>query len=339
MLLFTLLDQMFPPKAKWTPTDIPDLDGKTFLVTGGNTGLGKETCKHLLLKGGDVWFTARSASKAEQAIAELEKETGRQARFLQLDLSDLSSVKRSAEEFKTKQQRLDALILNAGVMHPPIEQLTTQGYDMQFGTNVLGHFLLIKLLLPLLRSTATGPLAKGEPSRIVWVSSSTNYYFNPPVKYDTLKDSPQRTALGNFQLYAQSKFATVMLVFKLAKLLEGDYGANGKVVANVVDPGNIRTELQRYATFGERILVRCARPHACAVALTSPTVQHWILLHPTPLGAYTQLYAATSPEAARQNGKYFYPWARTTDPAQGTFDEREQDKIWDFCEEAVKPFA
>lgn len=181
-----------------------------------------------------MWFTARSPPKAEEAIAQLEKETGRRARFLQLDLSDLSSVKRSAEEFKSyealftpvhatcthrrvhrQQRRLDVLILNAGVMHPPIDELTAQGYDMQFGTNVLGvlaplfrpsnrrkmtvllgHFLLIKLLLPLLRSTATGSSATGEPSRIVWVSSSTNYYFNPPMKYDTLKDSPQRSALG-----------------------------------------------------------------------------------------------------------------------------------------------
>ncbi|EIN04817.1 NAD(P)-binding protein [Punctularia strigosozonata HHB-11173 SS5] len=319
MLLFTIIDQMFPPKAKWTPKDIPALDGKVFIVTGGNTGIGKETCKQLLLHGAEVWLSARSETKADAAIADLERETGRRAQFLQMDLGDLPNVKKAVEEFKSKQTRLDALIANAGVMIPPIEQLTAQGYDLQFGTNVLGHFLLIELLLPLLRSTATSAQDSSYRTRIVWVSSSAPYYFNPPIRYDTLTDTRQRKKLGTMQLYAQSKMATCMLTFKLAKLLEGDYGANGRVIAHVVDPGTIRTDLQRHTNRIQLLLVG------------------W-LLFPTPMGAYSQLYAATSPKAGEENGKYYYPWARTTKTAKEAYKTNEQDKVWDWCEEQIKPF-
>lgn len=92
--------QMFPPKPTWSVDQIPDLTGKVCLVTGGNTGIGKETCNQLLKKGATVYLAARSRSKAEQAIKDLETQTGKIAHFLQLDLADLDAVKRSAEEFK-----------------------------------------------------------------------------------------------------------------------------------------------------------------------------------------------------------------------------------------------
>lgn len=108
---------------------------------------------------------------------------------------------------------------------------------MQFGTNVLGHFLFLKLLYPLL-AAASSPAAC---ARIVWTASSVNYYFRPPIKYDTLKDSQARRTLGVTQLYCQSKFATVLLVKHLAKTCAQD-----GIVAIVVDPGNIKSDLQRY---------------------------------------------------------------------------------------------
>lgn len=94
-----IFQQLFPPKAKWAVTDIPDLSGKVALVTGGNTGIGKETCRQLLRKNAKVYLAARSQGKAQEAIAELEQETGQRAIFVQLDLSDLDSVSRAAAAF------------------------------------------------------------------------------------------------------------------------------------------------------------------------------------------------------------------------------------------------
>lgn len=95
-----ILCQMFPPKPQWTTEHMPDLTGKICLVTGGNTGIGKETCKRLLMKNATVYLAARSRPKGEEAITDLKTQTGKEARFLQLDLADLDAVKRSAEEFK-----------------------------------------------------------------------------------------------------------------------------------------------------------------------------------------------------------------------------------------------
>jgi NAD(P)-dependent dehydrogenase (short-subunit alcohol dehydrogenase family) len=95
----TTLRQLYPPTPEWSVDKISDLSGKVFIVTGGNTGIGKETCKQLLLKNGKVYLAARSESKAQAALDELEKETGKRAIFLQLDLSDLDATKKSAQEF------------------------------------------------------------------------------------------------------------------------------------------------------------------------------------------------------------------------------------------------
>ena len=253
----TILRQVYPPTPEWSVDSISDLSGKVFIVTGGNAGIGKETCKQLLLKNGKVYLAARSESKAQAAIEELEKETGKKAIFLKLDLSDLDATKKSAQEFleyvstlpstawlsnrslyHRKETKLNALIANAGVMIPPVDQLTTQKFDLQFGTNVLGHFLFIRLLYPLLVSTTT----PSDPSRIVWVASSMQYYFNPPLKYDWITDTEVRKKQDSWSLYMQSKFATVQLAYALQREL----GDKDGVVVFSLDPGNIKSDLQRH---------------------------------------------------------------------------------------------
>ena len=97
--LGSLFRQIFPPAPEWSVDKISDLSGKVFIVTGGNAGIGKETCKQLLLKNAKVYLAARSESKAQAALEELEKETGKEATFLKLDLSDLDATKKSAQEF------------------------------------------------------------------------------------------------------------------------------------------------------------------------------------------------------------------------------------------------
>ena len=258
MALFsTIFRQIFPPASEWSTDKISDLSGKVFIVTGGNAGIGRETCKQLLLKNANVYLAARSHSKAQATIDELEEETGKRAIFHELDLSDLDAVKKSAQEFLEyvsqfscipllsdrlsscrKETKLNVLIANAGVMIPPIGQLTVQKSDLQFGTNVLGHFLFIRLLYPLLVSTTT----PADPGRIVWVASSMQYYFGPPVKYDWITDTEVRDKQDPWSLYAQSKFATVQLVYALQREL----GNKDGVVVFSLDPGNVKSDLQRH---------------------------------------------------------------------------------------------
>ncbi|KAJ3555250.1 hypothetical protein NM688_g2682 [Phlebia brevispora] len=309
MLLGTVFRQVFPPKPTWSSNHVPDLTNKVVLVTGGNTGIGKEACKHLLARNAKVYLAARSQSKAEAAITGLQEATGKIAIFLQLDLADLDSVKRAAEEFIAREKQLDLLFLNAGVANPPIEQLTVQGFDMTFGTNVLGHFLLLKLLEPVLKASST----PSSPSRVVW-TASVAHYFSPPVNFDTLTDSSARKKLGPNGLYAQSKFITVALVNRLAKTHEDG------IVYIAVDPGNIRTDLQRYSRGLAYILL------------------NRLVLWPVEYGVLTPLYALTVPEAAEYNGKYLRPWARLGDANPATQNTAEQDRLWEYCEERVKPW-
>lgn len=124
-------------------------------------------------------------------------------------------------------------------MVPPIDQLTAQKFDLQFGTNVLGHLLLIRLFYPLLVSTST----PADPSRVVWVASSIQYLFDPPIKYDWITDTDVRRKQRPWSLYGQSKFATVQLTYALQREL----GDKDGVVFFSLDPGNIKTDLQRHS--------------------------------------------------------------------------------------------
>ena len=133
---------------------------------------------------------------------------------------------------------MNVLIANAGVMVPPIGQLTSQKLDLQFGTNVLGHLLFIRLLYPLIVSTTTPE----DPGRIVWVASSMHYLFNPPIQYDWITDTEVRRKQDPLSLYGQSKFAIVQLVHALQREL----GDDGGVVFFSVDPGFVKTNLQRH---------------------------------------------------------------------------------------------
>ncbi|KAG8699821.1 hypothetical protein FRC09_006358 [Ceratobasidium sp. 395] len=154
-IVYSIYCETFPGKPDWSVDQIPDLTGQTMVVTGGNAGIGRETCKVLLNRGAKVYLAARSKSKADKAIEWLKNETnGRAPVFLQLDLADLASIRRAAGELRQKETELHVLFNNAGVMVLPVELKTVDGYDLQFGTNVLGHYLFTTLLLPTLIHTA-----------------------------------------------------------------------------------------------------------------------------------------------------------------------------------------
>lgn len=173
--------QAFPPAAKFTEASLPDLKGKVYIVTGANAGVGKELSRLLYAHNATVYLAARNAEKAHAAISWIKQSSpnsrGGALHYLHLDLDDLSGIKRSAEEFLSKEGRLDVLFNNAGVMMPPQGSTTKQGYELQLGTNCVAPFLFTKMLTPLLVQTA-----KTSPAgavRVVWVSSSAAHLMSP----------------------------------------------------------------------------------------------------------------------------------------------------------------
>ncbi|KAJ7154763.1 NAD(P)-binding protein [Mycena filopes] len=298
--LLSIYDACWPPKAKWSVDNIPDLSGKTIIVTGVNSGIGKETVKALLAKNAKVYIASHDQARVEAAIEELEKATAKKAFFLELNLDSLSSVKAAAEAFQRVESKLDVLINNAAVMNPDPALLTTEGYDFQFGVNVIGHYYLTRLLIPQL-------MAAGS-SRIVNLSSHGNLLVNG-INWETLKDSPARQKTPLLDLYNQSKFANVVVTCELARR----YGDKG-IVSTSLHPGLIVTNLGRTTS---RLVVKISDSLAY-----SPT-----------LGALTTLYAATAPETLNANGKYFIPWARIGKPHPGTSDVQVGAKLWAWLEE------
>ncbi|KAI0334991.1 NAD-P-binding protein [Cubamyces sp. BRFM 1775] len=311
MSIYHLLRSIYPGKPSWSPDHLPDLSSKVILVTGGNTGIGREIVKRSLMKNAKVYLAARSQQKAERAIQELREETGKEALFLQLDLSDLNAVKKAAEEFKQRESQLDVLYLNAGVMMPPRDQLTAQGYDATFGTNVVGHYLFLRLLYPLLSASGKS----SDPSRLVWLAS-VGHYGPRKLAYEAYVDGPARKKVDLFDIYGQSKLAAVMLSMYFAN----KEGKESKVISIAADPGNIRSEIFRgdipwYMRIWEALV-----------------------LYPVEYGGLTPLYAGGAPEAATYNGKYLEPWARVGKPSSVAVNVQEQERLRDWLDEQVKSY-
>ncbi|KAJ7142150.1 hypothetical protein C8R43DRAFT_582840 [Mycena crocata] len=293
----------WPPKAKWSADKIPDLTGKVIIVTG-NTGIGKETVKALLAKNAKVYIASHNRARVDAAIDELQQVTGKKALFLEMNLASLSSVKAAAGVFQKLESKLDVLVNNAGVMCPPSEALTTEGYDLQFGLNVMGHYYFTKLLIPQL-------MAAGS-ARIVNVSSH-GHILTDGIKWETITDGPARQKAKPLDLYNQSKFANVVVACEFARR----YGDKG-IVSTSVHPGLITG-------------TRMGRD-------MSPTFLKIMsyVSYDAAMGALTSLYAATSPEALNANGKYFAPWARLGKPHPGTQDVELGAKVWAWLEEHTK---
>ncbi|KAF7288551.1 NAD(P)-binding protein [Mycena chlorophos] len=302
--------QSFPAKSAFNPDrDIPDLTGQVIIVTGANVGIGYETAKQLLKHNAKVYVGARSEEKATKAIASLKEQTGKEAVFLRLDLADLPSIKSAVEEFTQKETQLHVLFNNGGVMVPPLEQLTSQGYDLQFGTNVLGHFYFTKLLLPTLISTAAASPSK--TARVINTGSFASY-LRTSVDFNTVKESPARKRLGVQKLYAQSKFGNAIFSTELQRR----YGDQG-IVSIALNPGNIQSDLQRH------------------LGSFAKTLMDKTILYPTPYGALTQLWAGTTDAGLSLGGKFVVPWARLGPTPAGSDDQAHAKAVWTWLEEQV----
>ncbi|KAJ6613786.1 NAD-P-binding protein [Mycena sp. CBHHK59/15] len=307
-LIVSMLSESYPPKPTFTLQDVPDLTGKVIIITGGNSGIGFETVKELVTHGATVYMAARNRSSANNAIKSITNDTGKSPIYLELDLADLNSVQKAAETFLRQETRLDVLYNSAGVMIPPIGQVTAQGYDLQFGL-VLGHFYLTKLLLPILLSTAKS--APGTKSRIINVSSGAHHFAG--LNFASFKDGPERQKRSTHALYAQSKFGMVVLAAELARR----YGDQG-VVSIAINPGNVATPLQREIKGVQRSIAS-------------------LMLHPVrPNGIITHLWAGTAPDTAEYNGKFLRPWARLGKPRRDTQDPAIGRELWTWLNEQVE---
>jgi NAD(P)-dependent dehydrogenase (short-subunit alcohol dehydrogenase family) len=277
-----------------------DLHGKTFLVTGCNSGLGLETTRVLRLRGGHVVGTARSESKANEAGAQ----TGPHGTFtgLACELADPASVRGAVRAMQERGLRFDAVIANAGIMAlPRLEK--AHGIELQFFTNHVGHFLLVTGILGLLHDEA----------RVVMLSSRAHR--NAPkegIQFDNLSGDRGYSAWGN---YGQSKLANLLFAKGLQKRFAGT-----KRTANAVHPGVIHTNLGRNMEHPLKRLVI-----GLGEALAFKTI---------PQGAATQCYVAVHPAAAGIGGAYFSD-CQVARPRRDAEDPELAERLWTKTEELV----
>lgn len=261
----------------WTTADIPDLTGRSAIVTGGNGGLGLSISRVLVAHGARVVIAARNVEKTQAAAELINAETpAAQLEFTSLDLSDLDSVRSFAAGWT--QRPLHLLVNNAGVMAIPLAR-TKAGFEMQFATNHLGHFALTGLLLPALIRSGAG--------RVVTMSS--NMHKSGRMRFDDLQ-SEQR--YGKFTAYSQSKLANLLFMREFHRRLTA---AGAPVISVAAHPGYAATELQTHGPrlAGNKLMERLAN------------LGNRIFAQSADGGALPALFAATMP--AVHGGEYFGP--------------------------------
>lgn len=259
-----------PNADAWTEADIPDQSGRVAVVTGANTGIGYETARALAHKSAHVVLACRSRERGEEALQRIRAERpAGGAELMLLDLADLDSVRAFADAFSERHDRLDLLINNAGVMVPP-EATTEQGWELQWGVNVLGHFALTGLLLDKLTAT--------PDSRVATVSSLAHR--RGRIDFDNLRGEKPYNA---WREYGQSKLGDLIFAIELQRRLRA---AGHDTISVAAHPGFTATELQRYSG-----------------KLTS--LLGGVMSQEPEQGALPTLYAATDPDV--QPGGYYGP--------------------------------
>ncbi|XP_019643816.1 PREDICTED: retinol dehydrogenase 13-like [Branchiostoma belcheri] len=284
------------------------LDGKTVVITGGNAGIGKETARDLAKRGARVILACRDPKRAEEAAAEIRKDTGNGNVVVEkLNLASLNSVREFAAKFNADESRLDILINNAGIMTCP-QWRTEDGFEMQFGTNHLGHFLLTNQLLDKLKTSA--------PSRVVTVASSGHAVGH--IHFDDINLEESYTPI---KAYGQSKLANVLFTKELARKIKGT-----GVTAYSLHPGGINTGLQRHLGDSYGWWFTLIKPlFAGGLSLFGKTPQQ---------GAQTTIHCAVSEGLETSSGLYFTDCA-PKEPIPEAKDEAVAKKLWELSEKMV----
>ena len=269
-----------------------DLQGKTYVITGANTGIGKITARELAKRGAHVILACRSADKTQPVIDEIKRETGNdKIEFVALDLADLASVRRCAEELLARNTPIHALINNAGLAGS--RGTTKDGFELTFGTNHLGHYLLTRMLLDRIKQSGS--------ARIVNVASASHYQAKG-INWDALRaKTKSRTGLPE---YAVSKLSNVLFTKELARRLAGT-----DVTTYALHPGVVATDVWR----------RVPKPVRWVMKKFMVTPEE---------GAQTSIRCATAPELASESGRYYDRDGSERKPNKLANDEELAKQLW-----------
>ncbi|MEO0732448.1 MAG: SDR family oxidoreductase [Bacteroidota bacterium] len=284
------------------------MEDKTILITGANDGIGKATAWRLAERGAHLVLACRDEAKAQRTALKIIEATGNhKIDTLPLDLASFSSVRAAAEEFLAEHPKLDVLINNAGVYTDRLE-LTEDGYELQFGVNHLGHFLLTLSLMPALRCCR-------YCSRIINVSSAL--HIKGALKFDTLKGETGNKKYSGAYAYAQSKLANVLFTMEL------DRRFGEELTTNCLHPGVVGTRL--------------ANKKAGTLTSTIWTMYKPFASKPTQ-GADTSVYLATSPEVRDVSGRYFDEQQCLRKPSALARNEQLARRLWEYSLAAVNDY-
>lgn len=322
-------DQWFPPKPDFTEANVPRQDGRVFIVTGGNSGIGLALVKFLYPTGAKIYLACRSEERARAAIKEVVDEAAPSPEqhgsleYIHLDLNDLTTIKASAAAFARSETRLDILWNNAGVAGIPLGTKTKQNLEGHIGVNCVGPLLFTQELLPQLRVAA-----KSSPpgaTRVIWTSSMIIERFAPQGGVD-LSELDRMNAAGtgseNASVdYAVSKAGNWFLAVDGARR----WGPDG-IVSVSQNPGMINTTVWKH------------QPN-WLMALMAPT------FYPAIMGAYTMLFSGFSEEIGiAENGVYILPFGRlqkksVRDDIIKAIDSGKAKEFWDWCERLYSQYV
>ncbi|QSL65715.1 hypothetical protein MERGE_003029 [Pneumocystis wakefieldiae] len=299
----------------WISSQLPDLSNKVAIVTGANSGIGFITARELLRKNAKVYIASRSKKRTDEAIKKIKETlTNPNVLWLEYDACDLDSVKNAASTFINKESRLHILVNNAGVMAPPYSE-TKDGFEVQFQTNYLSHYLFTRLLLPVMKKTLKNE--KEGAVRIINVSSRAHSMSLRNITYNDLNMKsfwywPE--LILRWLRYAQSKLALILFT----KSIFEKYSKDG-IYAISVHPGVVRTGLFRYTNFLKYFLIFSR------------------LFISEEEGAITQIFAAASNDIIEKklNGEYLIPYCKKAIPF-GDFSLEASEKLWEFSEKELK---
>ena len=297
---------------KWAEGDVPDQSGRVVVVTGANTGIGYHTAAVLAYRGAHVVLAVRNLEKGNTALSRIVAASpGADVTLQALDLSSLDSVRTAADALRSAYPRIDVLINNAGVMYTP-KQVTKDGFEMQFGTNHLGHFALTGLLLD--------HLLPVRGSRVVTVSSM-GHRIRASIHFDDLQ---RERHYDRIAAYGQSKLANLLFTYELQRRLSARPGADRSTIAVAAHPGTSNTELAR----------NLPRIIKAAADVLGP-----VLVQSAAMGALPTLRAATDPTV--QGGQYYGPdgfaeqrgHPKLVNSSAQSHDEDLQRRLWTVSEE------
>ena len=311
---------MSKTQKSWTAADIPSQEGKRILITGANSGIGYHAALKLARKGAVVMLASRDRQRGEHALDRLHSEApSTHTELVILDLASLSSIREFAARELAKNRSLHVLINNAGVMAPPARKETADGFELQFGTNVLGHFALTSLLMPALDRAAA---ESDERPRIVTVASIAHK--RGQLNFDDLQSARNYSPM---KAYQQSKLANLMLALELDRRLRSE---SSPVMSIAVHPGVANTNLFKS---DDHSTVQKTLRNVAAHAID-------ILLNTDAEGALPTLFAATSANA--ESGGYYGPQGfqemrgdavGNAQVASQARDTAAAARLWKVCEE------